>query len=148
MLHDEGVEERLGGRVSVWFEPGPKLELMLPREDEREIGLGLVGENAMGLRGVAGNGRDREDVEAVLEPLPVPVPVPSPLELDPALSRNAARVGVTPSIPSPNSSSDGIGTRLSSLGLWDRVLEREVRGWVLVLNGRLLENGPSRMTRP
>lgn len=97
MLHDDGVDDRDGG--CVW---------LIPEGD-----LGLVSENATGLRGVAG---DSEEVEVVLEPLPVPpVPVPSPLELDPALSRNSARVGVTLSIPSSN----GIGTgiRASSLGL-------------------------------
>lgn len=109
--------------------------------------MGLVSENATGLWGVAGKGRDSEEVEVVLESLPVlpPVPVPSPLELDPALSRKSARVGVTPSIPS----SSGIWTRMSSLGLCERVLWREVRGLdLLLLSGRLLENGPSRMTRP
>lgn len=79
-------------------------------------GLGFVSENATGLRGVAGKGRDNEEVEAVLEPLPFPppAPVPSPLELDPALLRKSARVGVMPSISS--SSGIGTGTRVS-LGL-------------------------------
>lgn len=134
MLHDDGVDERDGGRI-VRLEPMP---------DER---LGLVSENATGLCGVAGKEMDSEEVEVVLEPRPVlpPVPVPSPLELDPALSRKSARVGVTPSIPS----SSGIWTRMSSLGLLERDLWREVRDLVLLLlSGRLLENGPSRMTRP
>lgn len=95
MLHDDGVDERDGGRV-------------MPDE-----GLGRVSEKATGLWGVAGKGRDNEEVEAVLEPLPVP-PISSPLELDPTLSRKSARVGVTPCIPS----SSGNGTReLSSLCL-------------------------------
>lgn len=102
MLHDDGVDERDGGRI-VRLEPMP---------DE---GLGLVSETATGLCGVAGKEMDSEEVEVVLEPRPVlpPVPVPSPLELEPALSRKSARVGVTPSIPS----SSGIWTRISSLGL-------------------------------
>lgn len=66
---------------------------------EEESGLG-VEEKGTGLWGVAGNGRDNEDVDAVLEPLSLPVPVPSPLELDPALSRKSARVGVMTSSPS------------------------------------------------
>lgn len=100
MLHDNGVDDR-GGEY-VWLEP------------ITEGGSGLVSENATGLRGVAG---DSEEVEVVLEPLPVPppVPVPSPLELDPALSRKSARVGVTLSIPSSNGI--GTGTRASPLGL-------------------------------
>lgn len=110
MLHNDGVGERDGdGGCMVWFEG-----LVSDRLRVEESGIGGE-EKGMGLWGVAGYGRDNEDVEAVLEPVPFPTPVPSPLELDPALSRKSARVGVTPSIP--KSSSKGTLGGLDSLGL-------------------------------
>lgn len=112
-------------------------------------GIGESGETeerGLGLSGVAGKGRDNEDVDAVLlgvfgcvrrppERLPFPMPA-TPLELDPSLSRNAARVGVTPSSKNPSSN----GTPLAASSLLACALDvRPLRGKLLLpLRCRLL----------
>jgi hypothetical protein len=132
-----GVSGRGGSDLSTLHIDG-----VVARDGIGESGQGLefcTEERGLGLSGVAGKGRDNEDVDAVLlgvcecvrraPELACPLPVPTPLELDPSLSRNTVRVGVTPSLA--NSSCRRTPPLVSSL--LARALEvRPLRGRLLL----------------